>query len=325
MTALSRRAAVAGLLVASAARAAPALNGPLRFVIPFGPGGAPDVVARLIGSDIAKRYGQTIVFDNKPGAGGAVGVNYFGSLKDEGAASIVLVDEGIYAITPILRPDARVDAARDLKPISTIVKSPLYLMAGPKSGAKTLAEFIAYAKSTPNFTFGSPGVGLPHHLLMEYLGFLQSFKPTHVAYETQAPQLNDIMTGETAGGFTSAPGVRTLLANSKDVRPIAVVGAKRSPLLPDVPTFLEQGVAGFEGSALDTRFGLMTSPGAPDDLVAALNEGVALATRDPTISARFAALGFEPQTGAPDEFRALIKSDAAFYRDVVAKTGVQRP
>ncbi len=303
------------------ARAQNILSEPLRVVTPFGPGGTPDVIARLIGTGMAKRANQNVIFDNKPGAGGVVGVNYFAGLKD-GMAAMMIADVGIYAITPVLRANARIDPIRDFRPIASIAKSPLFLVAGPKVPAHNLSELIAYTKSMPKLDYGTPGPGSPHHLLMEYLALQTGMKLTHVAYETSAPQLNALLTGEISIAFTGAPGVRTLTGNSKEVKVIAAIGGSRSPLMPDVPTFLEQGVAGFDGPALDVRFGVMAANGASDGLVSALNDGVHAALEEPETRARFAQLGLEPQTGSPQDFLKLMQADADYFHMVVAKTGV---
>jgi tripartite-type tricarboxylate transporter receptor subunit TctC len=297
---------------------------PMRFVVPFGPGGAPDVIGRLVGTFAAQRAGQAVIFENRPGAGGVVGVNYFASLRNEAASAVVLVEEGIYAVTPALRPSAPIDVARDFRPVSTIAKSPLFILAGPKIDVRTVPEMIAFAKANPGSHYGTPGLGTPHHLVMEYLNLLGEMKLTHVAYPGGPQQILALLGGETAFSITAAPGVRSALQNASGVRVLGVIGARRSSLLPDTPTLQEQGVAGFDGSALDIRFGLMTAASAPDALVAMLNESIRLAVQDPEIAARFEQLGFEPQTGTAEEFRALIQSDAAFFRTVVEKTGIKQ-
>ena len=314
--------AALSLLPCPAGQAQEPSGNPLRIVVPFAPGGTPDVVARLVGSELARQADQTFVFENKPGAGGVIGTNYTISLKNSGNDTIMFVDVAVSAITPALRPNLRYDVLKDLKPVSGIAKSPLFLVVGPSVPIKTLGEFIAFSKTDTKLNYGSPGNGGPHHLLMEYLKDKSGLNITHVPYDTSARLLNALMNGEIAAAFVGAPGVTMLKDNSKEMKILAAVGAQRSPLMPDVPTFEEQGVTGFTASALDIRVGLMAPASMSEQRAARLNDAARAAVRQPEMIERFKQLGLEAQTGTPEEFRALVESDTAFFKAIAMKIGL---
>jgi tripartite-type tricarboxylate transporter receptor subunit TctC len=294
----------------------------LRIVVPFGPGGTPDVIGRLVGAEIAKRSGETAVFENKPGAGGVIGSNYVLGMKD--ASVVMIADVSVYALTPILRAqNLRFDMTTDFKPVSGIARTPMFLIAGPKIPVKSVAEYIEYARRTPGLNYGTPGAGTPHHILMEYFNGLTGVKTTHVPYDTSARQLNALLTGEISVMFSGAPGVDMLTSNNHDVKVLAAIGAHRSSLRPDVPTLAEQGVAGFDGSAMDIRFGMVAPAASPDARIARYSDYVREGLAERTLVERFAALGLEMQPASAKEFAALMKSDTEFFRMAIARTGVR--
>lgn len=295
----------------------------LRIVVPFAPGGTPDVISRLVGAAIAGQLGQDYVVENKPGAGGVIGTNYAISQKADGDNTLLFVDVAVSAITPALRPRLRYDFLRDLKPVSGIAKSPLFLLAGPGLPVNSLSEFIAYAKAHPDLNYGSPNTGGPHHLLFEYLKSRLGIEATHVPYDTSARLMNALMMGEVKITFMGAPGVNSLKDASKEMKVLATVGAHRTPLLPDVPTFEELGVQGFTDSALDIRIGLMAPATMSDGRAAQINAAVRAAISQPEVVETFKKLGFEAQPGSPEEFRALVVSDTAFFKGIADNIGLK--
>ncbi len=297
-------------------------DNPLHVVVPFAPGGTPDVISRLVGAEIARQLGQTFIVENKPGAGGVIGTNYAINQRARGGDTLLFVDVTVSAITPSLRANLRYDFPRDLKPVSGIAKSPLFLLAGPSLPAGTLREFIAYAKAHPDLNYGSPNVGGPHHLLFEYLKDRVGIGLTHVPYDTSARLMNALMNGEISATFMGAPGVNTLRASSSEVKVLAAVGAKRTPLLPDVPTFEELGVQGFTNSALDIRIGLVAPISMSDARVAQINAAARAAIAQPEVVDRFKKLGFEAQPGTSEQFRALVASDALFFKTIADRIGL---
>jgi tripartite-type tricarboxylate transporter receptor subunit TctC len=295
----------------------------LRIVVPFAPGGTPDVISRIVGAGLAKQLGQTYVIENKPGAGGVIGTNYTISQNANSNDTLMFVDVTVSAITPSLRRKLRYDFLRDLKPVSGIAKSPLFLVAGPSLPVKTLPEFIAHIKAHPDIDYGSPNVGGPHHLLFEYLKHRIGIEATHVPYETSAQLLNALMKGEIGATFMGAPGVATLRDASKDTKVLATVGAQRTALQPDVPTFEEFGVQGFTDSALDIRIGLMAPATMSDERVAQINAAVRTAISEPEIAARFGKLGFEAQPVSSQGFRGLVASDTQFFKGIADRIGLK--
>ena len=316
-------AALALPWMAMDARAEETSATPLRIVVPFAPGGTPDVIARLVGGEIARQAGQSFVFENKPGAGGVIGTNYTIGLKNAGNDTVMFVDVAVSAITPSLRANLHYDFMRDLRPVSAIAKSPLFLVVGPNVPVSTLKEFIAYSKVNDKLNYGSPGTGGPHHLLTEYLKDKTGLVITHVPYDTSARLMNALMNGEIAAAFMGAPGVNMLKDSGHGIKILAAVGAARSPLMPEIPTFEEQGVTGFTHSALDIRIGLVAPASKSDARAARLNEAARAAIRQPEIVDRFKQLGLEAQPGSPDEFRALVQSDTQFFKAIAERLGLK--
>ncbi|MFT8246723.1 Bug family tripartite tricarboxylate transporter substrate binding protein [Roseomonas sp. BN140053] len=317
----SRRALLAASLftpfLARGARAA-FPDHPVKWIVPYAPGGGADVTARLVGAGLSAQLGQPVVIDNRPGAGTNIGAEATARSPADGY-TVMTADNGTLVFNPVLYRRLPYDADRDLRPVGLIARFPLMLAVAPASGITSAREFLDRARATPGgLDYGSPGVGSPHHLTMERFARESGVSLTHVPYRGAAPALNDLIAGAVpAMVLDLVAGAEALRAGQ--ARPLAACSAARLPAFPDVPTMQEIGLANFESYAWQ---GLVLPRATPDPLVAQLSAGLQAALRDERIAARMRELSVEPLPGGEAEFTALLGRERAVWTPLIRTLGI---
>ncbi|URI09569.1 tripartite tricarboxylate transporter substrate binding protein [Aquincola tertiaricarbonis] len=285
---------------------------PIRIVVPYPPGGFTDVTARLIAQKLQERLGQTVVVDNKAGANGIIGTDAVAKSPADGYTMGVVI--AAYAANTTLYPKLPYDPRKDLAAVSLIGLSPLVAAVNNDAPFKTAAELVAYAKRNPGkVSFGSSGNGSAAHLSTEYLKALTGSYMVHIPYRGAAAALTDLMGGQIQLFLDAASGLINPGKSGK-VRLIGVASDKRLPALPEVPTFIEQGVAGFTGS---TWAGLLAPAGTPREVVRRVSDEVARIVRLDDVKARLEQMGTVPVGGTPEEFEQFIAAETAKWGKVI--------
>lgn len=302
------RTLLGAVLLLAACSAKPALaeypDRPIRLVVPYAAGGGVDSVARIVGQRLGTALGQQVVVDNRTGAGGVIGADAVAKAPPDGYT--LLLDASAFAANPAMRK-LPFDPA-DLVPVSLVVVAPNILVTAPASPYRTLAEFLDHARGNPGkLTFASAGPGSASHLAGETLNGLAGLDLVHVPYRGGAPALNDVM-GDRVSCYFGNTASTLGFVRSGAVRALAVGSRARSPLLPDVPTLIEGGLAGFESQEWNGAF---VPRGTPPDVVARLATEIRAALADPAIRERLEQLGLEPVGSTPEEFTAFVRAEVA--------------
>jgi len=283
------------------------------IVVPFAPGGATDIVARLVADELGKRWGTAVVVDNKAGAGGGIGTEAVARAKPDGY-TLLLGTQTALSVNPILLKKVGYNVDKDFAPVTQLASTPLVLLAGNKSGARTVAELVAAIKARPDaLSYGSSGNGTSQHLTTLMMLNRIDGKAVHVPYKGSSQSLVDLAGNQIDMQFDN---MTTALAFAKNgqARALAVTSAARSPLQPDLPTLAESGVPGFEAV---TWLGLLAPAGTPAPVVGWLNKEVVAVLESPGVAARLAAQGFTPKPMAPDVFRKFIQSETVKFADLI--------
>ncbi|MCP3020136.1 tripartite tricarboxylate transporter substrate binding protein [Cupriavidus basilensis] len=322
---ISTKRWLAAAVAATAALTMPALTlaqafpaKPVKIVVPYPPGGTNDIVVRLLAQKLGDSMGQPFVVENKPGASGNLGAEQVARAAPDGY-TLLLVTTG-HSIHPSLYKNLRYNIKTDLTPVSELTRGPMLVMVTPSLPYKTVRDVIAAAKAKPgSINFGSAGNGSSTHLATELLSSMAGVKMTHIPYNGSAPAMADVMAGNAQLVmdlmFSALPQV-----NGGKLRAIAITGAKRSPLLPNVPTVAESGVPGFETLAWN---GLMAPANTPKPIIDKLNAEIHKALDAPEMKERLRAQGFEPSPGTPEQFGALIRSEIDRWAKVVKSSGAK--
>jgi len=312
-------AAFAAALVVATAAAQDAWPGkPIRIIAPVQPGGGVDLVARTIAERLGRGLGQSVIVENLSGGGGIVGSQATARAAPDGY-TLMIGYVGTHGTNPAVRK-LPYDAIRDFTPIAMVGGTPNVLVVPPSLPVKTLPEFIAYVKANKGkLSYGSAGPGTLTHLAMEQLKVGSDLDIVHVAYRGIGPALTDILGGQTQALF---PGLAAALPHVKagKVRPLAVTGVKRHPLLPDVPTFDELGFKGFDGVQW---YGIVGPANMPPAIVARLNAEVNRALADPELAARLAGEALQPMPMSPAEFGQYMRDDIAKWTRVAQERNIQ--
>jgi tripartite-type tricarboxylate transporter receptor subunit TctC len=321
---MNRRRFAAGIAGAVATLAAPAVRAqawpgkPLRIVVPYPPGGFTDVTARLVAQKLQERLGQPVVVDNKSGANGILGADAVAKAAPDGLTFGVVI--AAHAANTSLYPKLPYDPHKDLAAVSLIGISPLLAAVNNDAPFKTAAELIAYARQNPGkVSFGSSGNGSAAHLSSELLKELTGTRMVHIPYRGAAAALTDLMGGQIQLFFDAASGLINPGKSGK-VRLIGVAGEQRLPVLPDVPTFIEQGIKGFTGS---TWAGVIAPAGTPRDIVKKMADEIGRIVREADVKARLEAMGTIPMGGTPEEFEAFLASETSKWGSVIRSAKVK--
>lgn len=317
--AIGRRAALGALLAASVAGAARAVDYPdhaIRIVVPFAPGGGGDIIVRLIGQQLAERLGQSVIVDNRAGAGGNVGTEVAARAKPDGY-TLLMANVAPMAINVSLYRHLPYDPATSFSAISPLAVFPNVLVVPPSLGVSNVAELIALGRRKPGgLTFASAGAGSITHLSAELFASRTGLSMVHAAYRGGGPALAALAGAQVDLYFSSVPGALPYL-KSGTLRGLAVTSAHRVSSLPDVPTLAESGLPGFEAV---TWIGLVGPAGLPEPIVERLNHEVADILAQPALRARLQAIGAEPFHATPAEFADYIRSEIKRWADVVKTT-----
>src|SRR3954467_13898016 len=290
---------------------------PVRFILPFPPGGGTDILGRLIAERLSASLGQPVVTENRGGAGGNVGAEAAAHSAPDGY-TLVLVAPSL-AISPTLYAKLNYDPVKDFAPIALVAQVPNVMITHPSVPVTTLGEFIAYARANPGkLNFGSGGSGTSNHLAGELLNLRTGAGLIHVPYKGVNLAMNGVLAGEVHLVFLGVP-VPAPHIKAGRLRALAVLGRERSPLIPEVPTAAEAGLADFD---VTTWYGVLAPAGTPRPIIQRLNAELTKMMQAPEIKERLAALGTDPLTSTPDEFGAYIKQEIAKWGDVIRKAGL---
>ena len=311
--------AVASLVVAAttSADAQGYPNRPVRWVVPYPPGGATDIMARLIGHRLSEKLGQQFVIENKPGAGNNIGTESVVNAQPDGYT--VLLVNPANAINASLYAKLNFNFIRDIAPVAGISRVPNVMTVHPDVPAKTVAEFIAYAKANPGkINMASSGNGTSVHLSGEMFKAMTGVEMQHVPYRGSAPAMTDLIAGQVQVIFDNMPSVLQHIKAGK-LRALAVTTAARSSELPDVPTVAET-VKDYEASAW---FGMGAPKNTPSEIVATLNKAINEILAEPGIKQRLSELGGVPIVGTPEEFGKVVQAETDKWEKVVKFAGAR--
>lgn len=288
-------------------------TGRVVIVVPFAPGGATDIVARLVADELGKRWNTAVVVDNKAGAGGGIGTEYVARAKADGY-TLLLGTQTALSVNPTLLKKISYDVDKDFAPVTQLASTPLVLLAGNKSGARNVTELVAAIKAKPDaISYGSSGNGTSQHLTTLMLLNRVGGKAVHVPYKGSSQSLVDLAGNQIDMQFDN---MTTALAFAKNgqAKALAVTSAARSPLQPDLPTLAESGVPGFEAV---TWLGLLAPAATPAPVVAWLNKEVVAVLASPAVTTRLAAQGFTPKPMAPEAFRKFIQDETLKFAELI--------
>lgn len=317
----SRQALIAVAFLASLAPTAWAdsyPNRPVTLIVPGGPGGAVDGVARIFGPQLAIQLGQPVVIDDRPGAGGNIGTGMVAKAPRDGY-TLLIAASSAQTINPALYSKIPFDPIKDFEPISTIATAPYVLAINPGVSARSVSELIALAKTQPGkLNYGSAGNGSLNHLLAEMFKSSAEINLTHVPYKTVSAAAADTVAGQVQIIFGSMPGVMPFVRGGQ-LRALGVATGKRSALAPDLPAIGET-LPGYEATAW---YGLMAPAGTPRDVVDKLQAATAKALASKEMASQFATQGAELVGSTPKQFGALIRDDLVRWADVVARSGAR--
>ncbi len=284
---------------------------PIHLIVPYGPGGIVDFTGRVLAQKLGDALGQTVVAENRPGAGGIVGVESVVRSAPDGY-NIVVMDPAI-VINPTLQKDMPYDIFKDLTTISIVSASPEVLVVAPQLGVKTYGELVAYGKANPGkLNFASAGVGTTPHLAGEMWMLRTGIDAVHVPYKGIGASFTDMMSNKVQMAFSSIPGAMPFTSDGR-VIPLATTGSKRSAVYPDLPTVAEA----LPGYAVDLWLAIYGPAGMPADTLAKLNSGIARALQDSGLKASFAKFGVEPRGTSLEEGAAFTKSEYEKWRKVI--------
>jgi len=292
---------------------------PIRFVVPYPPGGPTDLMARLIAEPLAQKLGTTVVVENRAGASGNIGSAHVAQAKPDGY-TILLAASGNMSVNQTLFKNLQYDPIKDFASIIQISKFPLVLEVKSSTPIKTVQDYINYAKANPGkVTFGSAGNGSPQHLGGELFKTITQAPIQHIPYKGAGPALTDLMGGHIFSMFDIL-GSSMQYINNKEFHPIAVTTATRSKQLPDVPTMQEAGIKDFDYYAWH---GIVTTAGTPDAVIKKYNTALNEVFQDPEFAKRWEGIGSEVVGGTPEQFTKLVHSEAERLGGLVRELGVQ--
>ena len=305
--------------LASAAWAQAYPNHPIRLVVPFPAGGTTDILARDAAPKLTEALGQSVVVDNRPGAGGNIGADLVAKSAPDGY-TLLMGTVGTHAINPSLYAKMPYDHVKDFAPVVLVAGVPNVLVVNPSLPVNSVADLIKLAKSKPGaINFASSGNGTSIHLSGELFKTMAGVDMTHVPYKGSAPALTDLMGGQVQVMFDNLPSSLQQIKAGK-LRAIAVTSAKRSPALPDVPTIAESGLPGFEASSW---FGVLAPAGTPPAIVARLNAEINKWLQSPEGKEQLLGQGAQAAGGTPEQFAAHIRAETDKWAKVVKASGAK--
>jgi tripartite-type tricarboxylate transporter receptor subunit TctC len=311
-------ALAACMALAPPARAAPYPDKPVRLIVPFGAGGAVDVVARVLAKDLTARWGQTVVVENRTGAGGNIAASFVAKSDPDGYT--LLMGSTGNSVNGSLYSKLNYDPDRDLEPLALVGTVPTVLLANPKLPANTVQQLIALAKAHPStLNFASGGSGTTEHLATAMFNAQAHTDIKHIPYRGGNPALSDLIAGQVQLMFTNQLNALPHL-KSGALKALGMASEQRSKELPDVPTFIEQGMPGFTASVW---WGVFGPAHMPPEVASRINQAINAATRSPEVVAQLGNLGATPLTATQSEFAAFFARESARWRDVVQAADIK--
>src|SRR5215813_10508401 len=316
------RALLAGILLLASAAAhaqAPYPSRPIQLVVPVPPGGAADFIARIIGGKLADALGQSVVINNRGGAGGTIASAGVAKAEPDGH-TLLLNSITTHGIGPHLYTSLPYDPAKDFSPIILLAKLPLIMTVNAEVPARSVQDVVALAKAQPDrLAFASSGNGGAPHLAGELFKRVTGTSLLHVPYRGSGPAVIDLVAGRVAIMFDAVPSLLPFITAEK-LRPLAAASATRHPLLPAIPTFAELG---FSGMDISLWYGIAAPAGTPKSIVEKLNAALAKSLELPEIQESFAKQGAQVAGGTSEQYDAFIRAESARWRDVVKQAGIK--
>jgi tripartite-type tricarboxylate transporter receptor subunit TctC len=308
------------ILAATAAQAAEIYpSKPIRMIVPYPPGGASDIIARMLGQKLSGSLGQPVVIENRAGAGGNIGADAVAKAPADGY-TLLMGNIGPNAISPGLYKTLPFDPIKDFTPISLVSAVPIVLVVHPSLPIKTIQDLIALATATPGrIAYASAGVGSSNHLAMELFKSMAKVDLLHVPYKGGGPAMTDLIGGQIGIAFDTLPVVLSHVRSGK-LRAIAIAGTRRSELLPGVPTVAESGLPGYSTSSWG---GVMGPAGMPPAIVSRLNAEIIKVLKQSDFRERLAAEGIEVMGSTPDEFGSFLKAEISKWTNVINTAGIK--
>lgn len=290
----------------------------IRFIVPFPPGGGNDILARNLGPKLAEQLGQPVVIDNRPGAGGNLGTDLAAKAPADGYTIVIASNQ--ITINPGLGQKLPFDIERDFAPVALVASVPMLLVVHPSLPHRTTAEFMAGAKGQPGrYNHGTPGTGTPQHLAFEVFNKMAGIDVAHIPYKGTSPALADLLGGQIQAAFATLASVAPHVRSGK-LRALAVSTAQRSPLMPEVPTVAESGIAGYE---VPLWYSVLAPAGTPLEVVARLSAEIRRALDAPDTREKMASQGFETTYLNPAEMQSRIRSDLSRWQRIARETGIR--
>jgi tripartite-type tricarboxylate transporter receptor subunit TctC len=318
-SALKALLAVTALTLAPLAGAQAPAGKPIRLICPFPPAGAVDIASRAIASELSKALGVTVTVENRPGAGGNLGGAEAARAPADGT-TIFMTTSGINAINPVLYAKMPFDPIKDFAPVSALVSLSNVLVVHPSVKANSVADIIALAKAEPGkMNYASSGSGTSIHMSGEMFKFLTKVDIQHIPYKGSAPAVTDLLGGQVMMMFDNIPSALQHIKAGK-LRALAVTGSKRDPLLPDVPTMMEAGVAGYESGVW---FGLAVPAATPKEEIARINAAAIKGTKSPDFVKRMTELGYTIIGSTPEQMAAMNRAEADRWGPIVKASGAK--
>jgi tripartite-type tricarboxylate transporter receptor subunit TctC len=285
---------------------------PIRMVVGYAPGGGSDIMGRLIAQKITEAMGQQVIVENRAGVAQNVAAEYVAKSPNDGYT--LFMSSAALGVNISLYPKLNYDPVKDFAPVAVFAVSPNLLLVNPTFPAKNVTEFLAVVKKNPGkFNFSSSGSGSTQHLSGELLKLMTKTDMTHVPYKGTAPSLTALASGEVDFSFSNIPAAQPLMGPGR-IRALAITSAKRSPLLPELPTMIEGGLPGF---VTQTWYGVLAPAGTPGNVINALNAVIVKAVQKEDFRARLAQLGADPIAETPEYFRKMLAEEIERWSKVV--------
>lgn len=306
-------------MTASAGAAEQFPTRPIRVIVPYAPGGNVDISARIVAPPMGEILGQTVVVDNRPGAGGNLGASLVAKATPDGY-TLLVGSSGPLSVNPVIFKSLPYDSLKDFAPISTVQAVPLVVLASPKAGFNSIADVVAAAKARPGkVTMASAGAGTTNHFAIELFANMANIKVLHVPYKGSGPALSELLGGQVE---TMVDQLAASIGYVKDgrLKVLAVTTPQRAAALPSVPTLDELGYKGYQASTL---LGLLAPAGTPKPVIAKLNAAVRRTMDNAIVAERFRGLGANPGASSPEEFSTRIRDELRQWQGLVQKLGLK--
>jgi tripartite-type tricarboxylate transporter receptor subunit TctC len=292
---------------------------PIRFIVPYPPGGPNDIIARIINDRFGKRLGQQVVVDNRAGASTVIGADIAAHSPPDGY-TLFLATITTLAVNPALKSKLPYHFERDFAPVSMLVAQPYLLVVHPGVPATSVSQFVAHAKAQPGkLSFASAGIGTGAHLASELFNHMARIDLVHIPYKGSAPAMTDLMAGHVAYLFGGISAAYPNTVSGK-LRALAVSTTKRSAAVPEIPTIAESGLAGYQ---MNTWNSLVVPRGTPASIIQRLNTEVVAVLNEPEVKERMKQQGIDPDPGTPAQLAAFIKSEVARFDNLIKAIGLK--